>query len=165
MGGRFEQSSCILFSPLHISLREPVLRLTGLEPDIVAPAEPIIARKDRLDLAEDRKRLFALASKCVVIAEVDQRIGFCLKDTVFTRQLRAVLVVAARFVEALQLTIDPPDAVEYLWQSETVAVTLSQLNCLVHCLPEPAQGLIDRAAFLEESNIPLGLFLSGKLLD
>ena len=71
MSGRFDQSSCIFFSPLQIALREPVLRLTGLEPDVVAPAKPIIARKDRFDLAKDRKRLLVLASNCVVIAEVD----------------------------------------------------------------------------------------------
>src|SRR5262249_50861858 len=66
-----EQPPGVLLSLFWISLREPVFCLTGLEPYVVTPAEPLVAGEDSFDVAEGRKRLLAFARKRVITAEVD----------------------------------------------------------------------------------------------
>src|SRR6476646_5350114 len=71
-----EEPPGILLGLGWISLREPVLCRTGLETNVVAPATKRIALEDGFDLAESRQRLVALAHLQVVVAEINEGVGF-----------------------------------------------------------------------------------------
>src|SRR5207247_2198663 len=88
----------------------------------------IITREDRFDFAEGGERLIACARVRLVIAEVDQGVGFGFEDLRLTRQLYTLLVVLAGAVEVLQLAINPSETVRETRQVEGAAVTPSEFH-------------------------------------
>ena len=65
-----------LFGSLQIPLCEIVLRLAGLEADVIPPAKPGVTLEDRLDLSEDWERLFTPACAQVIDPNIDQGVAF-----------------------------------------------------------------------------------------
>src|SRR5262245_3783205 len=154
MTGGFKQPAGVLFSTIDVALLEPEFRLACLQPDVVAPAHPGVARENGIDVAEGFCGFFSFVLLYVVKAEIDQGIGFGFKDLVFPSQLDTTLIVSDRTGEILQFAIDPTHTVGEARHHEVIAIAPANFDRLVEISERlrHSSQIAKRHSLCEETN-------------
>ena len=104
---------------------------SGVEADVMeAPVVPLFTFEDRLGVVERRERLLSIVVLCVVMAKVDQRIGFGLGDMVTPGNLGTFLIVRDRLIEVPEFAVNPANRVRHATQNDVVAIAPGHLHGL-----------------------------------